>query len=227
MGPDPSDGERYLVLNVDGKTNKRGAVARDTVKDYLDRQSKLNPALSYDSFDKLIAAKNDAFVFTTRLGTVATVHNLNAAPNALLDELGLKIGADGKSRTLYSLRHYYATRDLKRGVSTHALSKQMGNSTAMLDKHYSKYSPLLNAEMHSGRNMRAKIETVADRAGDSAADVAFAMLAAGKLDETELLAVIGVEREGYSVTEDIAMKALAAKSDGQISGDILMRVLNV
>ena len=220
------DGERYLVLNVDGKTNKRGAVARDTVEGYLDRQSKLNPALSYDSFDKLISAKNDAFVFTTRLGTVATVHNLNAAFNALLDELGLKIGADGKSRTLYSLRHYYATRDLKRGVSTHALSKQMGNSTAMLDKHYSKYSPLLNAEMHSGRNMRAKIETVADRAGDSAADVAFAMLAAGKLDETELLAVIGVEREGYSVTEDIAMKALAAKSDELISGDILMRILN-
>ena len=149
-----ANGERYLVLNVDGKTSKRSAVARDTVEDYLLRQSKLNPALNYDSFDALVSAKNDAFVFTTRLGTIANIHNLNAAFNALLDELGLKIGADGKSRTLYSLRHYYATRDLKRGVSTHALSKQMGNSTAMLDKHYSKYIPLLNADMHSGRNMR-------------------------------------------------------------------------
>jgi integrase len=218
--------ERYLVLNVDGKTDKRPAVARDTVEDYLLRQSKLNPELSYDSFDELVSAKNDAFVFTTRLGTVANIHSLNAAFNALLDQLGLKIGADGKSRTLYSLRHYYATRDLKRGVTTHALSKQMGNSTAMLDKHYSKYSPLLNAEMHSGRNMRAKVETVADRAGDSAADVAFAMLAAGKLDEAELLAVIGVERGGYLITEEIVVKALAAKDSSLISSETLMRILN-
>lgn len=144
----------------------------------------------------------------------------------MLDQLGLKIGADAKSRTLYTLRHYYATRDLKRGVSTHALSKQMGNSTAMLDKHYSKYSPLLNAEMHSGRNMRAKVETVADRAGDSAADVAFAMLAAGKLDETELLVVIGVERDDYLVTEEIVVKALAAKNSGLISSATLMHILN-
>ena len=32
-------------------------------------------------------------MFASRLGTVATTHNLNAAFNALLDELGLKIGA--------------------------------------------------------------------------------------------------------------------------------------
>ena len=50
-----------------------------------------------------------------------TVHNLNRAFNALLAELDLKTGADGRTRTLYSFRHY------------------------------SKYSPLLNAEVHSGR----------------------------------------------------------------------------
>ena len=37
------------------------------------------------------------------------------------------------------------------GVTTHALSRQLGNSTEMIDRHYSKYSPLLNAEVHSGR----------------------------------------------------------------------------
>ena len=55
------------------------------------------------------------------------------------------------ARTLYSWRHFYATQDLERGVSTHALSRQLGNSTEMIDRHYSKYSPLLNAEAHSGR----------------------------------------------------------------------------
>ena len=93
-------------------------------------------------------------VFTTRLSATVTVHNLNRAFNALLDELDLKTGADGRTRTLYSWRHFYATQDLERGVSTHALSRQLGNSTEMIDRHYSKYSPLLNAELHSGRKKK-------------------------------------------------------------------------
>jgi integrase len=145
------DGERYLAINVDGKTNKRTAIARDRVVDFLWRQAQLNSRISVTDFDALIAAKLDEPVFTTRLGAVATVPNLNRAFNALLDELDLKTGADGRTRTLYSWRHFYATQDLERGVSTHALSRQLGNSTEMIDRHYSKYSPLLNAEVHSGR----------------------------------------------------------------------------
>ncbi len=221
-----NDGEKYLVVNVDGKTQKRSAVARDTVEGYLDRQSKLNPSIAYDSFSELISAKSNEYVFTTRLGQVANIFSLNRAFNALLDTLGLKTGADGKTRTLYSLRHYYATRDLLRGMSTHELSRQMGNSTAMLDRHYSKYSPLLNAEMHSGRDMRKKTaETKKADAGD-VVGMAFDMLAAGELDETGLLAALGVERSNYAVTDDIAMKALAAKRDELISGDALLRILN-
>ena len=145
------DDERYLAINVDGKTNKRTAIARDRVVDFLWRQAQLNTSISVADFDALIAAKLDELVFTTRLGAVATVPNLNRAFNALLDELDLKLGADGRTRTLYSWRHFYATQDLERGVSTHALSRQLGNSTEMIDRHYSKYSPLLNAEVHSGR----------------------------------------------------------------------------
>jgi integrase len=145
------DGERYLAVNVDGKTNKRTAIARDSVKNTLWRQAQLNSRISAADFDALIAAKLDEPVFTTRLGDTVTVHNLNRAFNALLAELDLKTGADGRTRTLYSWRHFYATQDLERGVSTHALSRQLGNSTEMIDRHYSKYSPLLNAEVHSGR----------------------------------------------------------------------------
>jgi integrase len=145
------DGERYLAVSVDGKTNKRTAIARDRVVDFLWRQAQLNPRITAGDFDALIAAKLDEPVFTTRLSAPVTVHNLNRAFNTLLDELDLKTGADGRTRTLYSWRHFYATQDLERGVSTHALSRQLGNSTEMIDRHYSKYSPLLNAEVHSGR----------------------------------------------------------------------------
>lgn len=221
-----SGGEAYLVVNVDGKTRKRSAVARDAVEDYLHRQSKLNPSLSYDSFSELIAAKSDEYVFTTRLGQVANIASLNRAFNALLDELGLKTGADGKPRTLYSLRHYYATRDLKRGISTHALSKQLGNSTAMLDKHYSKYSPVLNAAMHSGREMRKQPEVTNKADAQDVVGITFDMLADGKLGEAELLAALGVERQNYVVTETIAAKALTAKRDELISAKTLLRILN-
>jgi len=145
------DGERYLAVNVDGKTNKPTAIARDSVENFLWRQAKLNPRIRAADFDALIAAKLDEPVFTTRLSETVTVHNLNRAFNALLDTLDLKTGADGRTRTLYSFRHFYATLNLERGVTTHALSRQLGNSTEMIDRHYSKYSPLLNAEVHSGR----------------------------------------------------------------------------
>ena len=145
------DGERYLAINVDGKTNKRTAIARDRVVDFLWRQAQHNAKIQVADFDALIARKSNELVFTTRLGAVVTVHNLNAAFNKLLDDLNLKTGADDRARTLYSWRHFYATQDLERGISTHALSRQLGNSTEMIDRHYSKYSPLLNAEVHSGR----------------------------------------------------------------------------
>ena len=127
------DGERYLAVSVDGKTNKRTAIARDRVVDFLWRQAQINPRIVAADFDGLISSKLDAPVFTTRLSATVTVHNLNRAFNALLDELDLKTGADGRTRTLYSWRHFYATQDLERGVSTHALSRQLGNSTEMIE----------------------------------------------------------------------------------------------
>ena len=118
------------------------------------RQAQLNPRITAGDFDVLISAKLDEPVFTTWLSVTVTVHNLNRAFNALLDELDLNAGADGRTRTLYSFRHFYATLNLERGVTTHALSRQLGNSTEMIDRHYSKYSLLINAELHSGRKKK-------------------------------------------------------------------------
>lgn len=220
--------DRYLAINVDGKTKKRTAIARDRVKDFLFRQSQLNPRLSHTDFDTLIDSKSDEHVFVTRMGETATIFNLNRAFNSLLDELNLKTGADGRERTLYSWRHFYATQDLERGVSTHALSKQLGNSTTMLDRHYSKYSPLINAQLHSGRPdkvVKSK-QKVGKQSTSSPAALAFQMLAEGKLSEAALLATVGTGRDGYEVTEEIAMQALQAKRDELISEQTLLKLLN-
>ena len=221
-----SGDEFFLMLNVDGKTGKRGVVARDVVGDYLYRQSKLNSALDYDSFEDLVSAKSDAYVFVTRLGETATIFSLNRAFNSLLDELDLKIGSDGKTRTLGSLRHYYTTRELKRGVSTHILSRQLGNSTLVIDNHYSKITSEMHAYFHSGRDMiktpdaNPKIDT-SDLYG-----IVFEALAAGTLDEATLLVVVGAGNDDYAVTDEIKIKAMTAKRDDLISQDTLMRLLN-
>ncbi len=50
-------------------------------------------------------------------------------------------------RTLYSLRHTYATAELLAGTDIHTLARQMGTSVVMLEQHYSK----LSATMAAGR----------------------------------------------------------------------------
>ena len=55
--------------------------------------------------------------------------------------------ASGQQRTLYSLRHTYATIELRSGTDIHTLARQMGTSVIMLERHYSK----LTATMAAGK----------------------------------------------------------------------------
>lgn len=54
--------------------------------------------------------------------------------------------AEGQSRTLYSLRHIYATLELlEHNTDIHTLAKQMGNLAAMIER-YSKLTPTMAAD---------------------------------------------------------------------------------
>jgi integrase len=54
----------------------------------------------------------------------------------------------GQTRTLYSLRDTNATLAMLRGqVDIHTLSKQMGNSAAMIERRYSKLTAKMAAEL--------------------------------------------------------------------------------
>lgn len=59
---------------------------------------------------------------------------------------GLEKSEDGQNLTLYSLRHTYATLELLDGIDIHTLSKQMGNSAVMIERHYSKLTATMAAE---------------------------------------------------------------------------------
>ncbi|TRZ66313.1 MAG: integrase, partial [Comamonadaceae bacterium] len=73
--------------------------------------------------------------------------SLNGTFRRLMRDSGLEKNEQGQTRTLYSLRHTYATLEMLRGeVDIHTLSKQMGNSAAMIERHYSKLTATMAAE---------------------------------------------------------------------------------
>ena len=219
------DGERYLSIYVSGKTGGRELIARDNTRDYLDRQRDLNAALANMTFDEVLAAKIDDHVFKTRSGSVVTLYNLARSFKAFLRDFDMETGSDGKVRTLYSFRHFYATQGLSKGFSTHILSKQMGNSTQMLDRFYSKLSAKLNADLHSGRNEGASKKIDTEPAKDMVHDQLFDLLDQKHLSEDGLLKALGVDADGYEPDPASTMRAIASFKAGELSQEGLLRIL--
>ena len=139
--------KRYLRVWVSGKTGPRYLIARHFVIDSLERLIKWQ-ALPYQNLDTVIEAKLDRKVFVFPEGDAP--HSLDSVFERLMVESGLFKDATGKNRTLYSLRHTYATFALAEGVDIHTLARQMGTSVGMIERHYSKLTPMLSAERLAG-----------------------------------------------------------------------------
>jgi len=134
--------KRYLRIWVSGKTGPRYLIARHFVIDSLERLIKWQ-ALPYQNLNAVIEAKLDRKVFVFPEGDAP--HSLDSVFERLMVESGLFKDATGKNRTLYSLRHTYATFALAEGIDIHTLARQMGTSTLMIEKHYSKLTPMMAA----------------------------------------------------------------------------------
>jgi integrase len=89
-------------------------------------------------------SKADEYVFETRDGS--KVKDWHGAFEILMEESGLLQDRHGDRRTLYSLRHTYATFALTNRVGIHVLARQMATSIGMLEKHYSHLIPSLAAD---------------------------------------------------------------------------------
>lgn len=136
--------KRYLRIWVSGKTGPRWLIAKHECVAALQRLHRQQPDLRMFNFEQLIANKVDKFVFRFADGTQP--YEFNAVFRRLLQETGLAMGTAGTARSLYSLRHTYATLELLAGTDIHTLAKQMGTSVLMLERHYSKLTATLAAE---------------------------------------------------------------------------------
>ena len=128
--------KRYLELHVDGKTGGRDVIARHSVVGFLDRLRKLNPKLAERTFEEFLMRKSNAYVF--RINDRDMTSEFGKSFAKMLTESGLlnDTKTDSK-RTLYSLRHYYATMALTyETMSVYTLAQHMGTSVKMIEDHY-------------------------------------------------------------------------------------------
>lgn len=118
-----------VIVSVKGKTGKREVVARTSaVKDYFER--------IYELRTQELGSKPKAseLIFCHKDGTA--IHNFKKGFSALIEAAGVAKDHDGEGRTLYSLRHTYATFRLHEGVNQYALARNMGTSVQMLENFY-------------------------------------------------------------------------------------------
>ncbi len=130
------DTKQYLALWVHGKTNAHEMTARHSAVRYLDRLRMLNPDWQRGTFEEFLNRRLDDYVFRIDGKDMTTA--FGRMFKRLLDSLGLLIDPrTGKERTLYSLRHMYATHVLtKRRMSIEELAEHMDTSVTMIQKHY-------------------------------------------------------------------------------------------
>ena len=136
--PKGSNKAADIALFVKGKTGAREVVARTSeVKEFFKRILELRTKELKKRPDP------DDYVFCNRDGT--PIGSFKKSFAALLKSAGVETDDLGQKRTIYSLRHTYATFRLQEGVHQFILAKNMGTSTAMLEKHYGHTSNVASA----------------------------------------------------------------------------------
>jgi integrase len=135
--------KKYLRIWVSGKTGPRYLIAKHKVVEVLQALIAWQK-LPFETLDQAIEAKLDKLVFRLPCGDQPT--NFENIFRGLMKFSGLWKDSGDKKRTLYSLRHTYATFALADGVDIHTVARQMGTSVGMIEKHYSKLTPMLSAE---------------------------------------------------------------------------------
>ena len=135
---------RYIRIWVSGKTGGRWLIAKHRAVDVLNRLRHRQKSVTHLTLDELLASPVQSKLFVFSDGYQAP--SMNGTFRRLMRDSGMALDANGQNRTLYSLRHTYATQELFAGTDIHTLAKQMGTSVLMLERHYSKLTATMAAE---------------------------------------------------------------------------------
>jgi len=144
------DGQPILHFRLQrGKRGARNFVAHNSCWLLLERLRQLSPDLAGMTLEEVLKKKIPKLLF--RLSDGSVPDNWNKPFRQWLEDSDLlNCPVTGKERSLYSLRHYYATQRLLEGIPIHDLAEQMGTSVLMITKHYSHLTPLMKAKQFAG-----------------------------------------------------------------------------
>jgi integrase len=136
---------RYVRIWVSGKTGGRWLIAKHNVLDALKRLHARQTDINSIAFDDIFVSRIKHKVF--RFSNNYQPPDFGGTFRRLMRDCGLLKNAQNETRTLYSLRHTYATLELlENGTDIHTLAKQMGNSALMIEQHYSKLTATMAAD---------------------------------------------------------------------------------
>lgn len=144
------DGQPVLHFRLQkGKRGPRNFVAHNSCWLLLERLRQLSPDLSDMTLEAVLKKRVPKLLFRLSDGTVPD--NWNKPFRQWLEDTKLlNCPVTNKERSLYSLRHYYATQRLLEGIPIHDLAEQMGTSVLMITRHYSHLTPLMKAKQFAG-----------------------------------------------------------------------------
>jgi integrase len=119
----------FIVLRVNGKTGSRDVVAASSLT-----RTGLQDTWNMRSEELGRSPDQDEYVFCSQVGR--SIASFKKSFDALTVFAGVQFSRRGKKRTIYSLRHTYATLRLQEGVNVYLLARNMGTSVAMLEEFY-------------------------------------------------------------------------------------------
>ena len=138
-----SEGQRYIRVWVDGKTGGRWLIAKHEAQAVLITLHSLQPDIADKPIEQVMG-RDTKYLFRRPDGQ--RPRTFNGMFSKLMRESGLRWNHTNQSRTLYSLRHSYATMELLAETDIHTLARQMGTSVRMLEAHYSKLTATMAAD---------------------------------------------------------------------------------
>lgn len=122
---------------MNDKTDGRWLIAKHRAEDVLKRLHSRQQTHNGIEFEQLLKKRITHKLFTS--SNVYQPLSLNGTFRRLMRDSRLEKNGEGQTRILYSLRHTYAKLELiENRADLHMLTKQMGNSAAMIERHYCK-----------------------------------------------------------------------------------------
>jgi integrase len=132
----------WPTLQVNGKTGERLVVCQPNARRFFERLK-----------ERKHHTGQDDYIFCHEDGQ--PILHMKTFPK-MLGEAGLLCDSQGRKRSIYSLRHTYATFRLENGTNVYWLRQNMGTSVQMIERHYGQTKVLTGIEFETARRKKQK-----------------------------------------------------------------------